>query len=240
MSLRKAVVLALSATFLCALIPSSAGASVKWLCRPGLAKSPCTGSEKTTVFSSFTKRVGVVTPKPTRRSVDCFYVYPTVSNQDATVATKAADPEIRDIALFQVARYSQVCRVFVPIYRQITVPGLNRGDATPAQRAIGDKDVLEAWRLYLRKYNKGRGVVLIGHSQGSFRLTTLIQKQIDGNAKLRKRLVSAILLGGNVTVRKGSDRGGSFQNVPTCKSPTQLHCLIAFSSFNEMPPDNSL
>src|SRR3954467_5132032 len=240
MSIRRAVRMALSATVLCAVIPTTASASVKWLCRPGLTKSPCTGSEKTTFFSAFNKRVGVATPKPTRRSVDCFYVYPTVSNQDATVATKAADPEIRDIALFQVARFSQVCRVFVPIYRQITVPGLNRGDATPAQSAIGDKDVLEAWRLYLRKYNKGRGVVLIGHSQGSFRLTTLIKKQIDGNAKLRKRLVSAILLGGNITVRKGSDRGGSFKNVRACHSSTQLGCVVAFSSYNATPPDNSL
>src|SRR3954449_1148371 len=216
MSIRRAVLLALSAAILCAVIPSSASASVKWLCRPGLAKSPCTGSEKTTVFSSFDKRIGVVTPKATKRTVDCFYVYPTVSNQDSTVATKAADPEIRDIALFQVARYSQVCRVFAPIYRQITVPGLNRRDATPAQSAIGDKDLLEAWKLYLRKYNKGRGIVLIGHSQGSFRLTTLIRKQIDGNAKLRKRLVPAILPGGNITVRKGSDRGGSLKNVRAC------------------------
>src|SRR3954470_23469389 len=242
MSLRKAVDLALSASFLCALIRSSAsaGASVKWLCRPGLAKSPCTGSEKTTVLSSFTKRIGVVTPKPTKRTVDCFYVYPTVSNQDSTVATKAADPEIRDIALFQAARYSQVCRVFAPIYRQITVPALNRGGVTAAQNAIGDKDVLEAWKLYLRKYNKGRGIVLIGHSQGSFRLMTLIRKQVDGNAKLRKRLVSAILLGGNVTVGKGSDRGGSFKNVPACHSSTQLGCVVAFSSYNATPPENSL
>jgi hypothetical protein len=240
MSIRRAVLVALSAVVLAGLLPSSAGASVKWLCRPGLAKSPCTGSEKTTLFSSWTKRVGVVTPRPTARKIDCFYVYPTVSNQDATVATKAADPEIKDIALFQVARYSQVCRVFAPIYRQITVPGLNRRDATPAQSALGDKDLLEAWKLYLRKYNKGRGVVLIGHSQGTFRLTTLIQKQIDNNTKLRKRLVSAILLGGNVTVRKGSDRGGSFKHVPACKSPKQLGCVVAFSSYNQTPPDNSL
>src|SRR4051812_12696538 len=226
MSIRRAVLMALSATVLCAVIPTSASASVKWLCRPGLTKSPCTGSQKTTFFSAFNKRVGVATPKPTRRSVDCFYVYPTVSNQDATVATKAADPEIRDIALFQVARYSQVCRVFAPIYRQITVPALQRSGVTAAQRAIGDKDVLEAWRLYLKKYNQGRGVVLIGHSQGSFRLTTLIHDQIDNNARLRKKLVSAILLGGNVTVRKGSDRGGSFKNVPACRRATQLACVV--------------
>jgi hypothetical protein len=237
---RIAILAALGAALVAAALACSAGASVKWLCRPGVAKSPCTGSLETTVYSSFSKRIGVVTPKPTKRSVDCFYVYPTVSNQSSTVATKAADPEIRDIALFQVARFSQVCRVFAPLYRQITVPGLNRRDATAADTKLGNRDLLEAWKLYLKKYNKGRGVVLIGHSQGTFRLTTLIKSQLDGNAKLRKRLVSAILLGGNVTVRRGSDRGGSFKNVPACRRTTQLGCVVAFSTYNATPPDNSL
>ena len=53
-------------------------------------------------------------------------------------------------------------------------------------------------------------------------------------------VVSAILLGGNVTVRAGSDRGGSFQNVPACRSKTQLGCVVAFSTFNETPPGNTL
>ena len=238
--MRKLLLGAVCALSLGVATPSAADASVKWLCRPGAARSPCDVSLKTTLFSSFSKRIGVGTPVPMKKTVDCFYVYPTVSNQQTTVATKAADPEIRDIALFQVARFSQVCRVFAPLYRQITVPGVQRGDATAADVALGDKDLLEAWRHYLEKWNKGGGVVLIGHSQGTFRLTSLIRKQIDDNAKLRKRLVSALLLGGNVTVRKGSDRGGSFKNVPACRRTTQIGCVVAFSTFNATPPANAI
>jgi hypothetical protein len=237
---RKLLLGALCALGLSAFTPAAADASVRWLCRPGLAHNPCDVSLKTTLYSGFSTRVGVYTPRATKKRVDCFYVYPTVSNQQTNVATKAAGPEIRDIALFQAARYSQVCRVFAPIYRQITVPALLRGGVTTAEQAIGGKDVLEAWRLYLKKYNHGRGVVLIGHSQGSFRLTKLIQDQIDDNAKLRKKLVSAILLGGGVTVRTGSDRGGSFKNVPACRRATQLACVVAFSTYNAAPPANSL
>jgi hypothetical protein len=237
---RKLLLGAICALSLSVLMPAAAQSSVKWLCKPGLAQNPCDVSLKTTLYSAFSKRAGVYTPRMTKRTVDCFYVYPTVSNQQTTVSTKAADPEIRDVALFQAARYSQVCRVFAPIYRQITFSALGRADTTAADRAIGDKDVLEAWHQYLRKYNHGRGVVLIGHSQGSFRLQTLIRSQIDGNAKLRKRLVSAILLGGNITVRKGSDRGGSFEHVPACRRPTQLHCVVAYSSFNATPPANAI
>jgi hypothetical protein len=198
-------------------------------------------SLSTTVFSPFNKQIAVLDPKAeTKPKIDCFYVYPTVSNQNQTVATKAKDPEIRDIALFQTARYSQLCRVFAPVYRQITVPSLGRDDATAKDQAIGAGDVLEAWKEYLKKYNKGRGVVLIGHSQGTFRLTGLIQRQIDKKPAVRRKLVAAYLLGGNVTVRKGSDRGGSFANIPACRKTAQTGCVVAFSTFNETPPAKSL
>jgi hypothetical protein len=233
---RRAALLA-TALLLIAL-PATASAKVKWLCAPGVKNNPCAPSLKTTVFSSFNSQVGIAAPKIAKKpKIDCFYVYPTVSNQSGDIATKAIDPEISDIALFQAAPYSQVCRVFAPVYRQVTVQGLNRGKYAAQP---GDKDLLEAWKLFLSKYSKGRGFVLLGHSQGSFRLITLIKNQIDKNAKLRKRLLSAVLLGGNVLVKKGSDRGGSFQNVPACKSNAQLHCVVAFSTYNETPPDNSL
>jgi hypothetical protein len=234
-------VLAAAAALACVFaVPSTASAKVKWLCAPTVKKNPCTPSLKTTVFSSYTNQLRVETPKPARRpKIDCFYVYPTVSNQTTNVATKAAAPEIKSIALYQAARFSQVCRVYAPLYRQITVAGLSR-TTTAKERALGDKDILEAWKLYLSRFNKGRGVVLIGHSQGSFRLTTLIQRQIDKKAPVRRKLLSAILLGGNVTVRNGSDRGGSFQNVPACKTNSQLGCVIAFSTYNQTPPDDSL
>jgi hypothetical protein len=235
--MRKLMLAAVGAALLAAAMPGVASAKVKWLCAPSVKKNPCTPSMKTTVFSSYDHVLRVQTPKIARKpKADCFYVYPTVSNQSGDIATKAADPEIRDIALYQAARYSQLCRVFAPIYRQVTVQGLNRGKYT-AQPADGD--LLEAWKLFLKKYSKGRPFVLIGHSQGTFRLITLIRSQIDKNPKLRKRLLSAVLLGGNVTVKAGSDRGGSFQNIPACKSNTQLRCVIAFSTYNETPPADS-
>ena len=126
------------------------------------------------------------------------------------------------------------------MYRQTTVPALQRGDATAQDRAVGTADILEAWKEYLKKYNKGRSVVLIGHSQGTFRLTNLIQTQIDKKPAVRKKIVAAYLLGGNVTVRKGSDRGGSFANIPACRKKTQVGCVVAFSSYDATPPANSL
>ena len=176
--------------------------------------------------------------KPAKHpKIDCFYVYPTVSDQMGPNATRSVDPELRSIALYQAARYSRVCRVFAPMYRQVTVPALLGGAGfTPQTLQIAYSDVLEAWRTYLKKFNHGRGVVLIGHSQGTFHLTKLISEQIDPKSRLRKKLISAILLGGNVEVAKGKKIGGDFKHIGACRSDRQTGCVIAFSTFDAPVP----
>ena len=60
--------------------------------------------------------------------------------------------------------------------------------------------------------------MLIGHSQGSFVLRSLIAKDVDPKPAVRNQLVSAILMGGNVLVKKGTDIGGDFKHIPACHS----------------------
>lgn len=233
-----AVLAASAALTAAAVAPGAASASTTWLCKPGLASNPCTPGFSTTTISPTGQTLGTVTPKATKNpKIDCFYVYPTVSNQPTPAATKRIDPEERSIALYQAARYSSACRVYAPMYRQVTIAGLLKPSSVTAKmRTTAYDDVRAAWRDYLKHYNKGRGVVFIGHSQGSFVLRSLIAQEVDKKASVRKRLVSAILLGGNVLVKKGSDHGGDFQNIKACHSATQLRCVVAFSTFGETPP----
>ena len=182
-----------------------AAADVTWVCKPGQANNICLESLTTTVYEpGGGSRVGQA-PIPANPPVDCFYVYPTVSNQVGPNATKAIDPEIEGIVRFQAARFSQQCRVFAPVYRQNTVPALLAQGryTTPESRQLAYADVVEAWRDYMKRYNGGRGVVLIGHSQGSFHLRRLLRTEIDPKPALRRQLVSAVLLGGNVLVKRG-------------------------------------
>ena len=230
---RRVVLLAAVVAALCA--APSASAKTVWLCRPGLAADPCNAPLATTVFTSYGGSGKVTAPKRGKRAIDCFYVYPTVSDQLGPNANLAIDPEVRSIALYQAARYSQVCRVFAPVYRQLTVPSLTNGSITAAAARKAYGDVAAAWKEYLARYNHGRGVVLIGHSQGAAHLQQLIRERVDGKPVAR-RLVSAILLGGNVTVRKGRDSGGIFKHIRACRSTTQLGCVVAFSTFNATPP----
>jgi Protein of unknown function (DUF3089) len=220
----------------------AASAKTVWLCRPGALPDPCTPGLSTTVYSPTLHAIKVTHPRQVKHpAIDCFYVYPTVSDQTTVNANLTIDPEERSIALYQAARYSQNCRVYAPMYRQITVPALDAGNAeTPAELKLPLIDVRNAFRTYLQKYNHGRGFVLIGHSQGSLVLKQLIAKDVDNKPAVRKRMLSAILLGGNVLVKRGQDVGGTFQHIPACRSATQLGCVIAYSTFDRVPPNPSL
>ncbi len=237
---RRLLILLLAAGALAAL-PAAAHAKPVWLCKPGLADNPCEPGLDTTILSPSGQQIGTSDEGSSGRpSIDCFYVYPTVSNQPTIEATLAIDPELKSIALYQAARYSGECRVFAPVYRQITIQGLlNPTQITQQMRDTAYQDVVDAWRYYLKKYNKGRGVVLIGHSQGSGVLRRLITQKVDPKRSVRKRLISALLMGGNVLVKTGSDRGGDFQNIPACKSRTQFGCVVAFSTFEGPVPAGS-
>ncbi len=123
------------------------------------------------------------------------------------------------------------------MYRQHTLSQLGK-TTIDASRPLND--VRSAFATYLRQYNHGRGFVLIGHSQGSFVLRALIAKDVDSKPAVRQRMLSAILLGGNVLVKRGRGIGGDFKHTPACRSASALGCVIAFSTYDQVPPADSL
>jgi pimeloyl-ACP methyl ester carboxylesterase len=212
-------------------------AGVVWLCRPGIAANPCTANLRTTVVSANGSTSIQPAPPATTPAFDCFYAYPTVSTQPTQNANLTVQPAETAAAMQQASRFSQVCRVWAPMYRQRTATSLAGGlGGHVVSTNIAYASLLAGWRDYLTHYNDKRPLVLIGHSQGAAMLIRLIRTQIDPNPTLRRRLVSAIILGGNVTVPDGADVGGSFKHIPTCSSATQTGCVIAYSSFPSMPP----
>jgi hypothetical protein len=221
------------------------GDDVVWLCRPGLPDDPCEIPLDTTVREpDGSERVETPERQPVEeRPVDCFYVYPTVSNQPTPNASKTRDPELRSIAQYQAARFSAQCRVFAPVYRQATLANLAVSGQVPpanlADRDLAYADVLAAWQDYLANDNDGRGVVLLGHSQGSALLRTLLQREIEPDPEQRRLLVGAQLLGTTVTIAEGRTTGGDFAEVPICTRPDEHGCIVTFASYAEDPPANS-
>jgi hypothetical protein len=240
------VVGALSCALTLALMAAAGAASSRatvWLCKPGAKPDPCAPGLSTTLYKpTLAKPLRVIHPQASAHPpIDCFYVYPTVSDEKTGNSDLKIQGTERSIALYQASRYSQYCKVYAPMYRQVTLRGIGLGPPTTKPDAqLPLRDVTTALRTYLRRYNHGRGFVLIGHSQGSFVLRSVISKVIDPSPALRKKLLSAILLGGNVVVQGDTGIGGDFKHIPACRSNTQLGCAIAFSTFDQSAPSNSL
>jgi hypothetical protein len=139
----------------------------------------------------------------------------------------------------QFARFASVCRPYAPLYRQATLTALRlnmTGTPVKVDRALALGDVKAAWDYYLAHDNRGRGVVLIGHSQGSLVLAELVKREIDGKP-VQSRILSVILAGYRLQVPAGKDVGADFKAIPLCRAPGQTGCAINFASFRaESPP----
>ncbi|MDO9430443.1 MAG: DUF3089 domain-containing protein [Phenylobacterium sp.] len=219
-----------------------------WLCWPGRTDA-CSNDNTATVIAASgqaTKEAWKADPKA---PIDCFYVYPTVSMDPGLLSDMTPNAEEQRVVEQQLSRFASKCRVYAPMYRQFTLTALRAmvtGAALPGGAAAnaprpqtGYQDVVDAWNHYLAHENKGRGVILIGHSQGSGVLTQLIAAEIDGKP-VQDKLISAMLLGTGLPVEKGKDTG-TFKSIPLCKSATQTGCAIAYASFLDTapPPANS-
>ncbi|HYD98832.1 MAG TPA: DUF3089 domain-containing protein, partial [Alphaproteobacteria bacterium] len=213
-----------------------------WLCRPGRADA-CDIDTSATIVNADGSLRREAWPRNPKAEVDCFYVYPTVAADTTPNSDMIPGAEERYVVQRQLARFGKACRVFAPLYRQITIPALRSlmsGQQVAVDRELAYRDVKDAWNHYLKHDNGGRGVILYGHSQGSGVLKRLIAEEIDGKPT-QKQIISAMLIGSNILVPKGKDVGGDFKAMPLCRSRQQTGCIITYVSFRESapPPANS-
>jgi hypothetical protein len=229
--------------------PNDYGSTMSWLCRPGKPASEqnaCDVDESATVVAANGTLTREAWKSNPNAPIDCFYVYPTVSTDTTDNSDMNADPAEINVVHQQFARFGSVCRLYAPMYRQVTLTGLRKvlaggGGGSALETGLGYNDVRDAWKYYLEHENKGRPYVLVGHSQGSFVLMALVRQEIEGKPE-QARMVSALLLGATLPVARGKDTGGVFKTIPLCHSATQTGCVINYSAFrsNVPPPANTL
>jgi hypothetical protein len=188
-----------------------------WLCRPGNDPDECDRDLDATELLPDGSRRRIPHVKATDPQFDCFYVYPTVKLTSAGPMTDFSQIDITlDPLLAQGARFNELCRVYAPLYRQNgVVPGAG-GAPTPNDSGfdLGLNDVRNAFKYYVEHLSAGRKFVLIGHSQGTGMLTGMMMQDVDNDPALRARLISALLIGGGITVPETAAVGGTFQNIP--------------------------
>jgi hypothetical protein len=215
-----------------------------WLCLPGRI-DVCSTPLPTTALNP--NGYGSVGQSPVAKDppIDCFYVYPTVSNDQGLNSDLKVGREEKLAAEVQFARFASVCRPFAPVYRQMTlaaVAAAATGADVTRNGLLAYSDVLAAWRNYLATKNEGRPFVLIGHSQGSLMLQQLIVHEIETNPKVAARMKLAILPGYNVLVPEGKLVGGTFKKTPLCSRIGQTGCVMTWVSFREknVPPRGAI
>jgi pimeloyl-ACP methyl ester carboxylesterase len=204
-----------------------------WLCRPDLPSDPCrTDLTATELLPDGTRAVVPFVPA-SEPKVDCFYVYPTVDLslfagnhtdfRDRAPMTRAA--------VTQVARFREVCDLYVPLYRQITI-GTYLGSASSKApyTEVAFSDVADAFAHYLGQHNHGRKIVLIGHSQGAEMVVELLKRYFDPDPAMRERLLVAMAIGWSVDVPQGQRVGGTFANLPLCAAADDVGCVVAYRS----------
>ena len=224
--------------------PADYSKDANWLCRPGRRDACSTESLDATQVDADGKLTMIpFTLARKKQKVDCFYVYPTLSNDPGGNSDLVPNDEERFVVKAQFARFGSVCKTYAPMYRQITLTALRTamtGAPNPGDFKLAYEDVRASFKYYLASINKGRPFVLVGHSQGSRMLTQLVKDEIDGKP-VQKQLLSAMLIGSNVLVPAGKDVGGDFKSVPLCRSDNQTGCAITYVSFRaeSPPPANS-
>jgi Protein of unknown function (DUF3089) len=220
-----------------------------WLCKPkGESTNHCLAASLDSTIVRADGSTEVVPHEPLAQGsapVDCFFVYPTIPGIDfGPDRLNDRDPlsslpnKIVVVGL-QAARFTEICNVYAPLYRAMTVSGWSApADKQKAALDLAYRDVRDSFRHYMANFNHGRRFVLIGHSQGSIHLERLIRDELDNDRHMRRRLISGLLIGGTVQTRPGRDVGGSFKHVPLCRSTTQTSCVIAYNSYAANPaPD---
>lgn len=203
-----------------------------WLCRPGVG--PC----EQPVTMHALDADGAVAARTTEPAEDpglaCFVVYPTV---DLRIGTGLH----HQIAQVDAPRnwisgpprlLSEVCEVWAPVYRQVTI-GTYAGQETDRKDRCFDSaygDVEAAFRAFLAA-NPDRPFAVFGHSQGGQHLSHLLANQVETDPTLLDRLVVAWPLGWSLGTAAGETTGGSFDRLPVCSEPAQTGCVMGYRSF---------
>jgi len=201
-----------------------------WLCRPGIENDECLAADLSTteVLPDGTLAPADVFPPAPDPDYDCFYVYPTVAlsgrfgNVDVSVLDDHAP--MLDPLLSQGAWFREQCRVFAPLYRQITFTTYSRADA---QMYLENAylDVAAAFEVFLAEAGD-RPFVVLGHSQGAHMTRRLLQRVVDPDPALRARLIAGLLIGGDLL-------DDHFENLSPCASEDDVGCVIGYRTYAE-------
>jgi hypothetical protein len=160
-------------------------------------------------------------------AVDVFYVHPTMyiigRNWNGDLADESLNKNCDKCLKFQGSAFNACGKIYAPRYRQAILKSFF--DTTDGPKAIdlAYEDVRTAFQYYLDHWNKGRPIILAGHSQGARHVQRLLKDFFDGK-ELQKQLVAAYPIG--MPIAKAA-----FRYIPLSDSATQTNCFVTWNTF---------
>ena len=161
-------------------------------------------------------------------AADVFFVSPTTFNGgrdwNAPINDAKSDRLFRHVMAPNYAGpFVRAGRIFAPRYRHASLYTLTtlREDAREA-RKFPYADVAAAFGYYLKTYNHGRPIIVVGVEQGGTMVARLLTEVVMPDAELRSRLVSAYM----IDAVTPADR----PPLTPCERRSQAHCLAAWVS----------
>jgi Protein of unknown function (DUF3089) len=148
-------------------------------------------------------------PDSANKSVDVFYLYPTVwakiNENDASICEidNAMMLQNAPIAFSrQASLFDSLANIYAPFYQQADAAYTLSLSPSQQDSLIGGIpyiSVKEAFRYYIKNLNDGRPFILAGHSQGSNLLLYLLSDYMKDHPKVYKRMIAAYAIGYSVT-----------------------------------------
>ena len=133
------------------------------------------------------------------KNFDVFYIHPTgyfLKYWNEPLEDDSASYERTGSHLAsQASAFSETCNVYAPYYRQATYFSFYDTQSNGAlAQDVAYSDVVNAFNVYMEKFNSGRPFFIAGHSQGALHGQRLVHEYISMNPN-RQKFIAAYLIG---------------------------------------------
>jgi hypothetical protein len=163
---------------------------------------------------------------------DVFFVHPTTDvfglkvSGNTKIDNKRVNKQTDRFAMkYQASVFNGSCKIYAPRYRQAALHNFFSKNTQKSRAAFDTAyaDVRAAFEFYLKNYNKGRPIIIAGHSQGSMLAARLLKEFFDGKP-LQSRLIAAYLIGYPIFANQ-------FQYLKVADHQDSLGGIIAYNTF---------